>query len=201
MWNLSFALCLLALSGAAPARAQSHSTNVTTEPLLPSDAQSYLRTLIPQGKKWVTLDAYVVGTNVRSVDLGSSCFSSSSGSVKGEVDDNGDVSGTVESDGSSNCSQRHKYYNTLKLGLLAHGDSTSGYLVTAQCVVKWVWDHCGMPDQRTIYPVVLEETKKGTFNVYAATAQRLGGKNKAARFAVLSVDRVRLNGQTPGLPH
>jgi hypothetical protein len=63
------------------------------------------------------------------------------------------------------------------------------------------WDHCDMPKQGALYPVILEAAKKGTFNIYAATQWRLGGKIKVARFAVLSVARVPLTDQTAPPPH
>ena len=78
----------------------------------------------------------------------------------------------------------HHYYNTLTLGLPDTDDpNNSAYRVTAQCVMKWVWDPVACQPTST-YPIVLEVSKKGTFDIYADTEQRLGGKVKAARFAV-----------------
>jgi hypothetical protein len=45
-----------------------------------------LKALIPQGKKFVAVDAYVAGTNVKDVNLGLSC-SSSTASTTGTVDE------------------------------------------------------------------------------------------------------------------
>jgi hypothetical protein len=38
--------------------------------------------------------------------------------------------------------------------------------------------------------VVLEEGKHGTFEISAATSQKLGGKMKVAKFAVIEVSHV-----------
>ena len=194
MPRVTFGLCsIVLLSGLTVAFGQTPTPEATTENLLPADAQHALRSLIPAGKKLATINAYVAGTNVRDVNLGVSCSSNSSGSIEGNVDENGNVTAKSKSNGSSDCREMHHYYNTLTLGLPDPNDpNNSAYRVTAQCVMKWVWDHCGMPSQHTTYPIVLEVSKKGTFDIYAATEQRLGGKVKAARFAVLRVEHIRL---------
>jgi hypothetical protein len=191
-----------ALTCSAPiAYAQDASPETTTEAMLPAEAQQALRSLIPSGKKFVMIDAYVAGTHVKDVNLGVSCSSNASGSINGSVDDNGNIQGTTNSNGSSDCRERHNYYDTLMLGLPDPYDPQNAvYFVTTQCVVRWIWDHCDMPAPHSTYPIVLEANKKGTFDVYAATEQRLGGKAKAARFAVLSVERIRKKTAVPPSP-
>ncbi len=56
-----------------------------------AQAQQMLRSFIPSGKKFVTVNAYVAGTAVKDVDLGVSCSSSSSANTSGSVDDNGNI--------------------------------------------------------------------------------------------------------------
>ena len=157
---------------------QASGPETNTENLLPADARRALRGLIPEGKKFVTLNVYVAGTNVKDVDLGLSCSSDSSGTVTGTVDDNGNVEGKVNSNGSSDCRERHRYYETLMLGLPVPDDPKSAYFVTTQCVVKFRWDHCDMPAQHTTYPFVLDLPKDGpAIDLYRA----LGGQAQSAK--------------------
>jgi len=107
------------------------------------------------------------------------------------VDDDGNIKARTQIDGSTSCRERHEYYMTLFLGLADSADSQSAYLITAQCAEKWAWNHCDMPPEKTTYPIVLEIGKHGSFNVYAATSQKLGGKQKVAKFAVLDVTHVK----------
>ncbi len=159
----------------------------------PEQAQKLLQDLIPAKKKFVTINAYVAGTFVTKKDLGMSCSSSSSGSISGTVDDNGEIRGQTDSSGSSHCRERYIYYNRMMLGLQDASDPDSAYMVTAECAEKWVWDHCQMPEKGTIWPVVIEAGKHGTFDIYEAVPpSRLGGKwQKAARFHVLDVSHVK----------
>jgi hypothetical protein len=199
--------------GIVPAYAKNAASETTAEPMLPADAQRVLRSLIPTGKKFVTINAYVAGTNIKDVDLGVSCSSNSSGSIDESVDDNGNVQGKTQSSGSSDCRERHNYYDTVMLGLPDRHDlKNTAYFVTTQCVVKWIWDHCDMPTEHTTYPNVLEGNKKGTFDIYAATEQRLGGKTKACKVCGpecgthssqrdgSSVSNLALNTSTPSDP-
>jgi len=60
---------------------------VDLEAVPPRQAQDMLKALIPRGKKFAELNAYVAGTKVKDVNLGLSCSSSSSGATSGTVDD------------------------------------------------------------------------------------------------------------------
>lgn len=163
---------------------------VGMEAVPPAEAQKMLKALIPHGKKFVSFDAYVAGTNVKDVNLGLSCSSSSTASTSGTVDDNGSVKAQTQTNGSGECRERHRYYKTMFLGLHDSADTQSSYMISVQCVEKWVWDHCDMPQEKTVYPVVLEVGKHDTFSIYAATSEKLGGKQKVAKFAVLDVTHV-----------
>jgi len=163
---------------------------VDMEVVPPAQAQSMLKAIIPKGKKYVSFQAYVAGTQVKDVNLGLSCSSSSSGSTTGTVDDSGNIDARTQSYGSGRCRELHNYYKTIYLGLRDLADPQSSYMITAQCVEKWVWNHCDMPPQHEMYGVVLEIGKHDTFYVYAATQQKLGGKTKVAKFAVLDVTHV-----------
>ncbi len=162
----------------------------------PAEAQQVLRAFIPNGKKFVTVNAYVAGTAVKDVDLGVSCSSSSSANTTGTVDDSGNIKAQTESNGSGSCRDRHVYYYRMSLGLPDAADSNAAYLVTTECVARWVWDHCQMPEQGTNYPVVLEAGKHGTFEIYAATSAKLGDKTKVAKFPVLDVKHVKMDATT-----
>jgi len=173
-------------------RGQSDSTqNYDVRTVANSEAQKLLTALIPEHKKFVVIKPFVVSTERRDVDLGTTCSSSSSGTVSGSVDDSGDVKGTTQASGATHCREQHNYYATLKLGLADESDPKAIYIITTQCVERWVWDHCAMPEKGQVYPVVLEQEKHGTFDVYAATTERLGGKEKVAKFAVLGVEHLK----------
>lgn len=132
----------------------------------PAQAQALLKELIPHGKKSVVLNPYVVGKDVNDVNLGIKCA-------------------------SSVCREVHKRYNTLLLGFDDLDDSHAIYLIAAQCVEKSAWNHCDMPAEKSECPIVLEAGKHGSFNIYVATAQKLGGKQKVAKFQVLDVRHAR----------
>jgi hypothetical protein len=171
-----------------------------TEIVAPAEAQRMLKALIPSGKKFFAFDAYVAGTNVKDVNLGLSCSSSSTGNTTGTVDDDGNVSARTQSYGSGSCREVHNYYKTMYLGLRDLKNDDASYMITVQCAEKWRWNHCDMPPEKTIYPVVLEIGKHDTFMVYAATSQKLGGKQKVAKFAVLDVTHVMPKDQAQADP-
>ncbi len=183
-----FALLLLTLSTGKLSGQQ-----VSVVP--PQQAQQLLQNLIPVKKKFVTVNAYVAGTFVTKKDLGMSCSSSSSGSVSGTVDDDGNIKGQTDSNGSSHCRERYINYNRMMLGFPDANDNNSAYMVTTECTEEWVWDHCQMPDKGTAWPVVIEAEKHGAFDVYvAAPPAKLGGKTqKVAKFHVLNVSHVQLS--------
>jgi hypothetical protein len=182
-----WALCVLQLVSTGMVLAQA----VDVEVVPPTRAQELLKALIPQNKKFVLVNAYVAGANVKDVNLGLRCSSSSSGSTSGTVDDDGNIKARTQTDGATSCSERHEHYNTLVLGFADSSDSHASYLITTQCVEKWGWNHCDMPPEKSLYPIVLEIGKHGSFNIYAATSQKLGGKQKVAKFVVLDVSHVK----------
>jgi hypothetical protein len=179
---------LLFLAAAAYSQQQD-----AVEAVPPAQAQQVLRNFIPSNKKFVTINAYVAGTSVKDVDLGVSCSSSGTANTTGTVDDNGNIKAQTSADGSTDCRDRHIYYHRMSLGFPDSSDANAAYLVTVECTVRWIWDHCQMPAQGSTYPVVLEAGKHGTFQVYAATAERLGAKDKVAKFPVLDVEHVKAN--------
>ena len=107
------------------------------------------------------------------------------------MDDSGNISAETKTNGSSDCRERHNRYYTLFLGFTDSADSVGAYLLTVQCAEKWVWNHCDMPPEKSTYPIILEVGKHGSFNVYAATSQKLGGKQKVAKFAVIDLTHVK----------
>jgi hypothetical protein len=153
-------------------------------------AQKLLAGMIPEHKKFATINPFVVGTDTRVVETGTSCSSSSSGTLSGTADDYGNVSGTTRSNGSTDCTKHDVGYYTIRLGLPDSADPKAIYIITAQCVEKWIWNHCAMPQKGQMYPVVLEEEKHGAFDVYAATTEKLGAKSKVATFAVLKIEHL-----------
>jgi hypothetical protein len=165
--------------------------DVDSQPVTSAQAQQLLKALIPPKKKFVVVNAYVAGTHVKDVNLGMSCSSSSSSSTSGTVDDDGNIHAQTQGGGSSSCREVHHYYRTMFLGFADTSDPQAGYLLTAQCVEKWIWNHCDMPPEKSTYPVVLEIGKHDSFSIYAATAQKLGGKQKVAKFAVLDLSHVK----------
>ena len=201
MKTITAALLLLMFSSVAAGQSPDPSTGAEpdsaappteVEVVPPVQAQQVLRAFIPANKKFVTMNAYLAGTFVRDVNLGVSCSSSSSANTSGTVDDNGNIKAQTNSDGSTNCHERHIYYHRMSLGLPDATDGNAAYLVTVECTVKWVWDHCQMPAKGTTYPIVLEAGKHGTFQIYAATSDRVGAKAKVAKFPVLDVEHVKM---------
>ncbi|MGA7921508.1 MAG: hypothetical protein WCA38_17750, partial [Candidatus Acidiferrales bacterium] len=81
---------------------------------------------------------------VKDVNLGLSCSSSSSANTSGTVDDNGNIRAQTNSGGSTNCPERHAYYNRMSLGLPDGTEGNAAYLVTVECTVR-VWDHLRAP--------------------------------------------------------
>lgn len=169
----------------------------TIEYVAPADGQRVLSTMIPADKKFVPVTVYVAVADRKSIDLGVSCSSDSTGSTTGQVDDAGNVDLKSSGDVATDCSHKHKYVNTMKLGLPIQSDGT-GYMITVQCIERFLWDHCDMPPNGATYQVILSAEKHGTFEVYAATEQRIGAKSKVAKFAVLSVEHVIPKSQVSG---
>jgi hypothetical protein len=156
----------------------------------PAQAEQVLKSyLVPShDKKHAVVNALVANTDVKVVDLGVSCSSSSHGEITGTVDDDGNVRARTDETGSSNCRHHYNRFYTVKLGLPDVAEpKQSAYLVTVRCAEKWIWDHCQMPAKGTMYPMVLEAAKHGTFYVYAATSEKLGGKMKVAKYEVLEL--------------
>ena len=162
----------------------------TSEIVPAARAQELLKALVPKKGKSVTLNTYVAGTNVQDINLGMHCSSSSSGNTTGTVDDSGNIDARTRTNGSTDCKEQHIFKHTMYLGFEDAADPNSSYLMTVQCERKWVWNHCDMPPEHTTYPVEIKEEKHSTFAVYAATSQRLGGKEKVAKFAVIDLSHV-----------
>jgi hypothetical protein len=171
-------------------RAESGKPEVTSELVPAARAQEMLKTLIPEKSKSVTMDTYVASTNVQDINLGMHCSSRSSGSATGTVDENGNINAHTTTHGGTTCSETHIYKHTMYLGFEDTADPNASYLMTVQCQRKWMWNHCDMPPEHTVYPVVIKAEKHGTFAVYAATSKQLGGKEKVAKFLVLDLSHV-----------
>src|SRR5258706_1785076 len=170
--------------------AQDGKPEVTSELVPAARAQQMLKALIPEKSKSVKLDTYVAGTNVQDINLGMHCSSSSSGTTSGTVDDNGNINARTTTNGGTNCRENHIYKHTMYLGFEDTADPNASYLMTVQCERKWAWNHCDMPPEHTVYPVMIKAEKHGTFAVYATTAKQLGGKEKVAKFLVLDLSHV-----------
>jgi hypothetical protein len=155
-------------------------------PMLPREAENYLASLIPSGKKNEVIRPLVFTSKIEITNVQKHC--SSSGTVEGNVDDSGNFNGRTNS--SSNCFKTAIRHHTLFLALPLPEKNSYAVLI-AHCAEKWVWNHCDDPPTNTEYPVVIEKEKHG-FNLYAATARRVGGKMRVARYEVLEVDRVVL---------
>jgi len=172
----------------------------TVEVLPNGVAQQLLRGLIPPGKKMVTVSTFVAATSVEDRNLGMSCESSSSGKTTGTVDDDGNIDAKSTGSGSTNCSERHIYHDTMELGFQGLSDPNASYLLTAVCTEKWVWNHCGMPPKGSTYALVIEADKNGQFTIYVATSDRIGGKSKVAKFAIVQLSHVK-GAQAASTPH
>jgi hypothetical protein len=79
--------------------------------------------------------------------------------------------------------------------LLGLGDKTNpgdSYRLTAVCTEKIVWNHCGMPPKGSNYSLVIETDKNAqTFTIYVATSDRIGGKLKVAKFAIVQLAHLK----------
>lgn len=155
------------------------------------DAQTILNRLIPDGKKFASVIPYVLNTQTKVVDRGSVCYSSSTSSSSGSIDEFGNINTTGESNGSSSCSHEAIGYYTMYLGIPDADDQKATYVLTVQCVERWIWNHCTMPTKGQSYPLIIEREKHGSFNVYAATRDKVGAKAKVASFSVIKVEHAR----------
>jgi hypothetical protein len=88
------------------------------------------------------------------------------------VGENGNIDARTRSNGSGDCRELHKYYKTMYLGLRDNADPDASYMITVQCVESWVWNHCDMPPEKTIYGVVLEVGKRDTRSMSMDAAGR-----------------------------
>jgi hypothetical protein len=191
MSSVAIIVVLLPFTVFAQERAEAGKSEVvTSEPVPAARAQELLRALVPEKSKSVTLNTYVAGTNVQDINLGMHCTSNSNGSTTGTVDDNGNINARTTTNGGTTCRERHIYKRTMYLGFEDAADPNASYLMTVQCQQKWVWDHCDMPPEHAVYPVVIKAEKHGTFSVFAATSKQLGGKTKVAKFSVLDLSHV-----------
>lgn len=135
------------------------------KPLTPDTAQAFLEATL-HGQKHVTITGVIGNTDFKNVSLGTSCSSSSSGTVDGKVNDNGNVSGDVKTTGSTSCREMHDYYYWIDV---AYADKeNSAYIITARCDVRWVWNHCALPVVGDRDPMVIAREKKGKYSIYIA---------------------------------
>ncbi len=132
-------------------------------PLTPDTAETFLKTTL-HGQKHVTIRGVIAETKYKDVNLGTSCSSSSTGKVEGEVNDNGDVTGTVKTSGTTDCSETHNYFYWMDVAYADGADSA--YIITARCDVRWRWNHCALPAEGMTDGMVLEREKKGKYALY-----------------------------------
>ncbi len=86
--------------------------------LTPDTAQAFLEVTL-HGEKHVTITGVIADTRYKDVNLGTSCRSDSTGTVEGQVNDSGDVTGSVKTTGTTHCSQTHNYfYSSRPIGIM-----------------------------------------------------------------------------------
>jgi hypothetical protein len=131
--------------------------NWNEKTLTPYTAEAFLEATL-HGEKKATITGVIANTDFKNVSLGTSCRSSSSGSIDGKVNDNGNVSGEVKTTGSTSCQELHDYYYWIDV---AYADNTnSAYIITARCDVRWVWNHCALPEVGDKDGMVIAREKK-----------------------------------------
>jgi hypothetical protein len=141
-----------------------------------------------QGRKTTTISAVVASTKERDVDFGTHCTGSSNGTVNGQVDENGNVTGNVTTRGSSSCRDVHNYFYTVVFTI---GETpTSFYQLTAQCDVRWSWNHCTLPVEGDKDQVVLTREKKEHYAIYLALSKGTFDKKPAvSKYAIVDMKR------------
>lgn len=80
------------------------------------------------------------------------------------MDDNGNVSGESSTDSSTSCRDLHNYFCTIVVAIVE--TPTSLYQLTAQCNVRWVWNHCLLAVVGAKDVMVLAREKKDHYAIY-----------------------------------
>ena len=114
------------------------------------------------------------------------CTSNSTGSIEGTVNDNGDVSGQVRTNGSTDCSEQHKYFYWMTVAYIEQANS--GFVITARCDVRWVWNHCAMPVVGATDGMVLAREKKRKYTLYIALRNgSLDRKGSVSKYEIVDL--------------
>jgi hypothetical protein len=141
-----------------------------------------------QGQKTATISAVIASTKERDVDLGTHCTGSSTGTVNGQVDGNGNVTGNVNTSGSSSCRDVHNYFYTVVFTVSE--TPTSFYQLTAQCDVRWIWNHCALPVEGDKDDMVLTREKKEHYVLYLALSKgAFDKKPTVSKYAIVDMKR------------
>ena len=169
-----------------PPQAQAGPTqNWTERPVTPDVAQALLEDLL-QGEKHVTINAVIADTSEKDVNLGTTCRSSSDGTVEGKINDYGDVSGKVSADGRTNCSEEHNYFYWMTVAYVS--DTNAGFVITARCDVRWRWNHCALPVVGAKDAMVLAREKKGKYAIYISLRKgSLDKKGSVSKYEVVDL--------------
>ena len=150
------------LLGTSLVTAQTDSAQWKEEPVTPDAAEAFLDATL-HGEKRVTITGMIASTNEKVVDRGTHCTSSSDGGVNGRVDDSGNVSGTTNTEGTTDCRNLRNYFYWMDVVYASVDSPDSGYIITARCDVRWVWNHCTLPIVGSSDTMVISREKKGKY--------------------------------------
>jgi hypothetical protein len=169
----------------------------------PAVAERLLTSFVRENKS-DSVTATIIRVIDKSIPVGPSCSSSSSGTISATTDEDGKVRGTTDSDTVTTCSQKYDHYQRMTVVLNDSLNPDAFYLLETECAQSQFamigifpakfHDPCLMPAERTTGPVVIKAGKHGTFyvEVYLTPPPRkLGDKPKgeAYKFAVLRMTR------------
>jgi hypothetical protein len=157
------------------------------QPLSRADALSFLESTVHGGKQ-ATIQATISNTSVKDVNLGTHCSSNSNSTVDGKVDSYGNVSGTVKTQGGTNCRENHDYFYWMSV---VYAESpTVGYVITARCDVRWLWNHCASPVDGQTDGMVIAREKKDKYFIYIALAKGVLEKKPAvSKYEIVDLKR------------
>jgi hypothetical protein len=171
--------------------------------LQPAVAEQLLTNFVRENKDH-SVNATVIKATDDAIPLGLSCSSSSSGTVTGTADENGNVRGTTNSDTTTNCRQRYEHKQRMTIAMNDSLNPDAMYLIETECAQSQftmigiaptrLHFPCLLPQVGVAGPVVIKAGKHGTFfvEVYLIPPPRkLGDKPKGEtyKFAVLSMSR------------
>lgn len=180
------------------------------------DQESYLKGLIPDGKRLAVLDAYLLASENQDVNVRTVCSSSGRATVTQPWQDRPDIT-FMQTSGNAVCRALNDLKNETVLGMAGADFPASGHLLYISCTsgysggqdavaaatLGWgaLFQHkhsCLMQEGPNVH-VVLAPTKHHRWVLAVGTYEKLGDKPKVSYYDVLQVKKFE-RGDTPTKP-